>query len=36
MVHLYRKHAMEAERLNQLVTLLDDLQRRVVELRGYL
>ncbi|ODS98021.1 MAG: peptide chain release factor 2 [Lautropia sp. SCN 69-89] len=27
---------MEAERLNQLESLIDDLRRRVGELRGYL
>jgi hypothetical protein len=27
---------MEAERLNSLVNLVDDLHRRLVELRGYL
>jgi len=27
---------MEAERLNQLESLIDDLRRRVDELRGYL
>jgi hypothetical protein len=27
---------MEAERLNQLESLIDDLRRRVEELRGYL
>jgi len=27
---------MEAERLNQLESLVDDLRRRVGELRGYL
>jgi hypothetical protein len=27
---------MEAERLNQLVSLIEDLRRRLVELRGYL
>jgi hypothetical protein len=27
---------MEAERLNQLVNLVDDLRRRLTELRGYL
>lgn len=27
---------MEAERLNQLTNLIDDLRERLVELRGYL